>query len=94
MMEGPAFDGWRCFHCDEHCDDWKSARLHFGERPANKPACLISESDLRQLRYNEKRVRKAREHLAKAKAYIRLGEKEKAFESVRAADDRLFDTEI
>jgi hypothetical protein len=33
--------GWVCFHCGERCLTVHDARLHFGDDPGAKPACII-----------------------------------------------------
>lgn len=33
--------GWRCFHCGDVFTDEGSARLHFGAREIDNPACVI-----------------------------------------------------
>ena len=90
--------GWECFHCGEYFisdhEGRKAARLHFGEIPECVPACAISELEIRQIRYNEKRVRNARKLIAKAKGLMHGKGCDRAIKWLREADGLLFDTLI
>ena len=92
---GEPGDGWTCFHCGESFksdhEGRKAARLHFGERPHQPAACLISEMDLRSLRYVEKRARSAREELARVRGYLRGQGLERAMQALERADGMLSD---
>lgn len=50
---------WRCFHCDGLFSSVRTAREHFGDWPADTPACVMSAAEGGLLG----RVRKAEELL-------------------------------
>ena len=40
-------DGWVCFHCGVRLWTPVAAREHFGERPTARPACHLTDDELR-----------------------------------------------
>lgn len=79
--------GWTCFHCWEHFPPTykgqRDARLHFGDTPIDKPACLISAGQIRAMedllhRYQEEDTdlhrRLSRAHIERDQAVRRAEE--------------------